>query len=228
MILYRPTDGDVQNMPITIRPRTCFLMTKLGNPISGELSEMRKSVTKILREFTYECIDANSMTTGKDFLLKIWNLAMGVPVGIAIIDETIKPQTMANIFYEMGWMQAHGKETIVIKSKGVKVPSDFVRTEYIEFNESFDERFRAYFENLEEQAKYFALAAKQLDNNPLLSIDYYRRAFLITGSDEYKEKTLKILENQDFSKRAKSSVELLHSGFATGHQIVKKSDELTL
>lgn len=228
MILYRPTDGDVENKPIIIRPRTCFLMTKLGNPISDELLEMRESVTSILNEFKYGCIDANSMTTGKDFLLKIWNLAMGVPVGIAIIDETIKPQTMANIFYEMGWMQAHGKDTIVIKSKGVTVPSDFVRTEYIEFNESFGERFRAYFENLDEQAEYFAFIGEQLDNNPLLSIDYYRRAFLITGADIYKEKTLKILENEDFSKRAKISVESLHSGFATGIQMVKKPDMLPL
>ncbi|SHJ80062.1 hypothetical protein SAMN02745751_03406 [Dethiosulfatibacter aminovorans DSM 17477] len=222
MIFYRPTDGDVEDKPIIIRPRTAFLMTKLGDPISDELKQMRDSVTRIMNEFSYNGVDANSMTTGKDFLLKIWNIAMGVPVGIAIIDETISPQTMANIFYEMGWMQAHGKDTIVIKSKNVTIPSDFIRTEYIEFNESFDTRFKAYFENLEEQAEYYAFIGEQLDNNPLLAIDYYRRAFLITGSELYKEKTLEILDKEDFSKRTRRSVESLHSGFATGVQMVKR------
>ena len=75
MIFYRPTEGDVEDKPIILRPRTCFLMTKLGKPISEEISKIRLSITTELNKYGFDCFDANSLITGRDFLLKIWRLA---------------------------------------------------------------------------------------------------------------------------------------------------------
>ncbi len=222
MIFYRPTEGDVEDKPIILRPRTCFLMTKLGKPISEEISKIRLSITTELNKYGFDCFDANSLITGRDFLLKIWRLALGVPLGVAIIDSSIKSQTMANIFYEVGWMQALGKETLIIKTKDVEIPSDFIRTEYINFDSDFNNRFKDFLTNIDEAADYYGFLGDQLENNPLLSIDYYRRAFLITGSDEYQSKAKEVFERSDFGNRAKNSVESLHCGFATGNQIIKK------
>jgi hypothetical protein len=222
MIFYRPTEGDVEDKPIVLTPRTCFLMTKLGKPISEDILKIRKSITSVLSKYEFGCIDANSLMTGKDFLLKIWRLAMGVPLGVAIIDSSMKSQTMANIFYEVGWMQSQGKETLIIKTIDAKIPSDFVRTEYINFDTDFINRFNAFLTSIDEAAVYYGFLGDQLENNPLLSIDYYRRAFLITGSEEYQSKAKEVFERSDFKGRAKNSVESLHCGFATGNQIIKK------
>ncbi len=132
-------------------------------------------------------IDARSKITGRDFLLKIWGIALSVPIGIGVITEEFSPQTLANIFYEIGLMHALGKETVVVKTPKSKVPSDFVRTEYIQYDNDFASNFRIFLDNLSEVADYYSILAKQVEQNPLLSIDYYKRAYLITGLDRYRE-----------------------------------------
>jgi hypothetical protein len=106
MISYSPIDGEVYSKTSIFRPRTCFLMTKIGNPIPEEIVEIRENIQKILESKNYNLIDANTFITGKDFLLKIWQLLLSVPLGIAIINEELDQFTMANIFYEIGLMQA--------------------------------------------------------------------------------------------------------------------------
>lgn len=73
MILYRPTDGDVQDSPPKWRPRTCFVMSQLGKPIPSELKAVRSAFNAIAGDFDYGVIDAESVTTGRDFLLKYGN-----------------------------------------------------------------------------------------------------------------------------------------------------------
>jgi hypothetical protein len=63
------------------------------------------------------------------------------------------------IYYEMGVAQAFGKETIVIKSPKSEIPSDFSRTEYIEYDENFRENFLKYLESVDEQADHYELAS---------------------------------------------------------------------
>jgi hypothetical protein len=214
MILYRPTDGDVESRRINLLPRTCFIMTKLGDDVPPEIEKIRNKVESILERYEYKCIDADSKTTGKDFLIKIWKFAMGVPLGIAIIDETINSQTMANIFYEVGWMQATGKETLIIKTPKAKVPSDFVRTEHVVWNSKFETKVTAYLDGLDELAEYYGGLGEELGNNPLLAIDYYRRAFLISGDSAYQTNAKTIINNIELGNRAKNCVEFLHSEFA--------------
>lgn len=213
MILYRPTDGDVQSTPIRSRPRTAFLMVQLGGTVPKVVTEIRESVDAILAEQSYTLVDADSLTTGKDFLLKIWQLVVSVPVGIAIVHEGIPPQTMANIFYELGWMQAYGKETILIRAGNVAIPSDFVRTEWVPFDGNFERRFRAFVKGLEDLADYYQVIAEQVEQNPLLSIDYLRRAYLLKGEKKLQRRARQIHAASGLEGRARNSVETLLSSF---------------
>jgi hypothetical protein len=122
-------------------------------------------------------------------------------------------KTKANIYYELGIAQALGKETIIVKSTKCEIPSDFVRTEYIEFNEGFTNNFSKYLSSLNEQAEHYELVAEQLDRNPILAIDYLKRAFLISGDERLRQKAHQILEDAGLEARAKNSVEQLAASF---------------
>ena len=213
MIIYNPTDGDALTNSIPSKPRHCFLMTKLGSPIPEDIINIRNSVAQTCKNHKYELIDANLQITGRDFLLKIWKLIASTPISIGICHKDIPPQTQANIYYEIGVAQALGKETVIIKSKESKVPSDFIRTEYIEYNENFRENFSKFFETVNEQAKHYETVASLIDRNPVLSIDYLKRAFLITGDERLRNKIQYFLNMPGFKKRAKNSVELIAATF---------------
>lgn len=63
------------------------------------------------------------------------------PLSVGICHEEIPAKSQANIWYELGVAQAMGKETLIAKSPYSDIPSDFVRTEYIEFNARFSAKF---------------------------------------------------------------------------------------
>ena len=213
MIIYSPLDGDALMSSIPSNPRHCFLMTRLGKPIPDEVAKIHDSVLKLCNNVRYEVIDASTRVTGRDFLLKIWRLIASAPLSVGICHEAIPTKTQANIYYELGIAQALGKETIIVKSPKAEIPSDFVRTEYIEFNNEFDRNFSKYLATLNEQAEHYELVADQLDRNPILAIDYLKRAFLITGDDRLRQKAHLILEEAGVEARAKNSVEQLAASF---------------
>ena len=82
MILYDPVEGDVLSKHIKYRPQTCFIMTQLGTPIPNEIKNIRRTLEKYLKQKKLITIDASSNIKGKDFLLKIWEMILSVPVGI--------------------------------------------------------------------------------------------------------------------------------------------------
>ena len=106
MILYNPTDGIAQQIKIKYRPQTCFIMTQLGKPIPPQVTQIRRRLKKILNRNNLSENDAVSVVTGRDFMIKIWRLLVSVPLGIAIIDDTMSSTTLCNIFYEVGLMHA--------------------------------------------------------------------------------------------------------------------------
>ena len=213
MIIYSPMDGDALTSPITSNPRHCFLMTRLGKPVPRGVSEIRRSITEICNKANYKVIDAGSRVTGRDFLLKIWRLIASAPLSVGICHEDIPPKTQANIYYELGIAQALGKETIIVKSPGAETPSDFIRTEHLEFDARFATNFANYLDSLVEQASHYELVADQLERNPVLAIDYLKRAFLITGDEELRNKAKQLLNEPGLNSRAKNSVELLAAAF---------------
>lgn len=209
MINYSPINGDPSTTPISYRPRTCFLMTQLGGTVSDDVKQIRKDVELGLLKAEFSVIDADSAVTGKDFLLKIWEMIVAVPLGIAIIDRTMPIRTLCNIFYELGMAQSLGKETLVIKAPEAEMPSDFVRTEYIPYDQNFARRFSAFLEGMKEREEYYEQTSDLLENNPLLSIDYLRRAYLLSGNQQYRDRANDIFERSQLAGRARNSVEAL-------------------
>jgi nucleoside 2-deoxyribosyltransferase len=214
MIIYNPTNGLPLSESIKSLPRHCFLMTKIGTPIPTEIKKIHTAVKKICKEYDYQVIDASYKVTGKDFLDKIWKAIAGCPLAVAIIHEDMSEETRANIFYELGVAQALGKETVVIKSMAQKVPSDFVRTEYIEFDKKFEKNFKKFFQNMiEDTLDSYAEMATALEQNPSLSIDYLKRSYLISGDQKYKRRATKIAKDAGFNKRPQTNVEVLAAKF---------------
>jgi hypothetical protein len=188
-------------------------MSAMGKPLSAELISTKKRVRAILRAGNFGMVDAGSLTTGKDYLLKIWALAVSCPVGIAIVHEGIRPETMANVFYELGWMQAYGRETVVIKVGDVKLPSDLVRTEYISVDARFNRNMEGFLTSLNDRAEYYQTLAGLLEANPLLAIDYLRRAYLLTGTRALRQRARRIFAASGLDGRALNSVERLMATF---------------
>lgn len=213
MIIYSPLDGLPLPHNIQSQAKHCFLMTRIGNPVPPMVEDIRSSVEKCCKSYNYAVIDAQARVTGRDFLLKIWKLIASAPLSVGVLHEDIPESTQANIFYELGVAQALGKETVIIKSPKSKVPSDFVRSEYIQFNDDFENNFDEYLKSVFEQAEYYELLADQLEKNPVLALDYLKRAFLIKGDDALKAKATKIVESSGLDERAANSVELLAASF---------------
>ena len=174
---------------------------------------MRQKISECCVRVDYRVIDAAARVTGRDFLIKIWKQIASTPLAVGIVHEDIAPSTQANIYYELGVAQALGKETVIVKSPAAKVPSDFVRTEYIEFDQKFKANFKIYLRGLSEQAEHYEIVADQLDRNPILAIDYLKRAYLITGDARLRNKAREILREAGIENRAKNSVELLAAAF---------------
>jgi len=188
-------------------------MTRLGEPIHKEILDIGKAITATCQNNGFKVIDASTQITGRDFLLKIWKQIAATPLAVGVCHEKLPQKTQSNIYYELGIAQAMGKETILVKSTASDIPSDFVRTEYLEFNSKFSDRFSMYLHELEDQAEHYELMADQLENNPVLSIDYLKRAFLITGDTRLRDKARKLLADTGLRDRAKNSVEQLAALF---------------
>jgi hypothetical protein len=213
MNFYNPTNGEVDTTPVNYRPRTSFLLTQLGGNKSPELLRMRQSIDEMLSARSISIIDAGSVTTGKDFLLKIWKLIYAVPMVIAVVERYTPIGTLQNIFYELGVAQAMGKETLVIVGDKADMPSDLVRTEYISFGKQFAQQFSQFLDDYEALAGYYDTVSEQLDRNPVLAIDYLRRSYLISGEISAREKARGLLQGANADDRAKNSVEALLANF---------------
>jgi len=174
-----------------------------------QAKKMRESVTKICDQYDYKVIDASVEVTGRDFLLKIWRLIASTSISVAISHEEFPLPTIMNIYYELGIARTLGKETMIVKSIQAIHPSDLVRDEYIEFGKTFDADFSKFLDHVDKQAEYYEIMAEQLENNPLLSIDYLRRAYLITGDEKLQSRARALLRDAKLKGRAKDSVEML-------------------
>lgn len=219
MIFYNH-DREVITDLISYIPKSCFIMTQLGLPLPKSTSEISDAIKIELDKRNIEILDANSKVTGKDFLNKIWRMILSVPIGVAILTKEMKPSTVSNIFYEIGVLNTLGKETIVIKSADFIIPSDLIRTEYIEFGKDFSTRFNKFLDTVFELADHYEIMAESLISNPILAIDYYRRAYLITGDKEYFERVKEIRDKNKFDTQ---SLNFIQGFLSTEKRMNKKA-----
>jgi hypothetical protein len=73
-----------------------------------------------------------------------------------------------------------------------RIPSDFVRTEYIEYGRGFKREVEKYLRTFFEQARYYDSVVDpcQESRNPIATIDWLRRSYLITGDEATKKRRL--------------------------------------
>ncbi|MDA2920318.1 hypothetical protein MYX76_12645 [Desulfobacterota bacterium AH_259_B03_O07] len=177
------------------------------------VKEIGTAVKSCCREIDYAVIDAAARIGGRDILIKIWKMLASSPLAVGVVHESIPASTQANIFYELGVAQALGKETAIVKSPKAVIPSDFIRTEYITFDTKFTANFSRFLDGLKEQSEHYEIVADQLDRNPVLAIDYLKRAYLITGEARLKKKAKSVIKDAGLQDRAANSIELLAAGF---------------
>jgi hypothetical protein len=72
---------------------------------------------------------------------------------------------------------------------------------------------KSYLRNVFKQGEWYEFVAGNIERNPLLSLDYLRRAFLISGDESIREKVTEICEGLALHERAKNSVESLLADF---------------
>ena len=187
MIVYHPFEGDISSSPVIYSPKSCFVMTQLGDDICPQIKRIRNVITRLLKKYNIAELDANSTTTGGDYMTKIWKQTFASPIGIAIISEDLPARTIGNIFYELGLMDSYGKETLVIKTPKCDIPSDLKRTEYINAENRYSRKIESFLNNIQKRADYYELVADQIElGDPVQAIDYKRRAYLITGENRIK------------------------------------------
>lgn len=195
MILYSPLNSEVLTEPFLLKPKSCFIMSPLGDNASPVIIKIRGTLDKKLQDVGINSIDATKRVTGGDFLDKIWKQILSVPFGVAIIDEKISQTTLGNIFYELGLFDILGKYSVVIKTKECEMPSDFKRSEYLSFDDSFENNFNKFLDTIFEQEDHYVLMAETFaESKPILAIDYLRRAFLISGDQQCQKMASKIFE----------------------------------
>lgn len=209
MIVYSPINGEVLTDAVKFHPRTAFIMTQLGTPLPKELVKIRKGLKKELKKYNFKQVDASSLVTGKDFLDKIWKIILGVPLGIAILTKDMPERTIANIYYELGIMDALGKETIIIKSKDYEIPSDFKRTEYINFNATFISSFKKFQFNIDERESHYWLMGELMQADPVLAIDYIKRAYLLRPLKKYIKEAERIYKTNEDNIDSQSKLHIL-------------------
>lgn len=207
MILYDPTSNDALCQPRQIHCRTAFIMTKLGK-VPDIVNEIRQKLNTMLAG-KYDIIDADSFTTGKDLFTKIWKCITSVPIGIAIIYKGISAKTLANIFMELGMLHAYGKETLIIKSGNVRIPSDLSGIEYVGYDMDFERHMNHFLDHLDAAAEYYIQMADMIENDPFLAIDYLRRAYMLNGDRTLCEKARQVFDSANQTDRSKRSVEAL-------------------
>ena len=66
---------------------------------------------------------------------------------------------------------------------------------------------------IHEQADYFERMADQLERDPILALDYLKRAFLINGDNNLKRNARKVVKGAGLDERAANSVEQIAAVF---------------
>ena len=221
MINYNPTgtSDKADRTGIEHYPKTCFLMTKLGDGVSDEVEGARAEIESTLKTRGMKIRDAKSIVTGGNLQSKIWHMMLGVPLGIAIIGKPMSRPTYGNIFYELGVMQASGKATLIVTTSAAEVPSDFAGTEYVEYNNQFRQEIKKFMKAYLKLDQYYETVADNLAaGDPLSSIDYLRRAYLINGKKTLQRKAMGLFQNSQFGKRATGNVEHAFNEFWHEHR----------
>jgi hypothetical protein len=212
-LIFSPLSEEILEGPFQPYPRTAFIMMQDNRGTVKMEREIEKAVCQALKKKNFDAKKASELRGTKDFLNKIIQLIRGSGFGIAIFSQYTNAISLANIFFEIGLCNILGKPVIVVKNKGAKAPSDFIRTEWVNYSND-DDRWKADFINslnsLRDSANYYekigdlAIKADEIDFE--LAFERYKQAFLISGSNKVKEKIKRLLEKINDAKNTNTGV----------------------
>jgi len=179
-------------------------MRQIGNPPAVD-ERMVEIVLEVLALRRIPTKDADASTGGKDFLERILGLIRGTGFTIAIFSHDTRATAMANITLELGFAAMCGKPLIIVKSKEAAAPSDFTRTDWIDYDLKDEARFRkklgqaldtindlAVFEDM---LLDVALGARSIDC--AIAFERANKAFLLTREDRFLDKAEEIKRRLD-------------------------------
>lgn len=182
----------LQTGPQTLLPRSAFLMRQLGSPPGIDL-QMATIVAEVFRKRGINSKDADTSTGAKDFLERILNLIRGTGFTVAIFSSETRPTAMANIALELGFAAMCGKPLVIVKAKGAAAPSDLTRTDWVEYDQADERRFRnkldQALDQIDQVAEFqetlleVALEARSMDC--AVAFERASKAFLLTGEPRF-------------------------------------------
>lgn len=146
--------------------------------------------------------DADASTGGGDFLERILGLIRATGFTVAIFSHETRANAMANITLELGFAAMCGKPLVIVKSKDAKPPSDFTRTDWIEYDADDEARFRAKLgqalDTIDDAGAFqdflleTAMEAKSIDC--AIALERANKAFLLTSDESLIDKAERIAE----------------------------------
>lgn len=167
-------------------------MLQSGGELTADDLFMQDAARAQMGAQGYEIKTAIDLRRSGDYLHKITKMIMGCGFGVAVFSSDTPSRTIGNIFFEVGYCLALGKPVILVVKGGSKVmPSDFVRSEWVEFKPGSEEQFQqdlaGQINGLTQQSAFFELLAdaayeaEEVDHE--LVVERYKRAALINSSE---------------------------------------------
>lgn len=188
-LVFSPLSEDILGIPPKrLYPGHAFVMRQIGDPPATDL-RMAEIVEEVFTARSVPRMDADASTGGGDFLERILGLIRATGFTVAIFSHETRPTAMANITLELGFAAMCGKPLIIAKSKGAKTPSDFTRTDYVEYDPADEPRFHDKLHQaldtidqagaFEELLLDTALAARSIDC--AIALERANKGFLLTS-----------------------------------------------
>jgi len=204
-LVFSPLSEDVLvSPPRGLHPKCAFIMRQIGDPPDMD-SKMVQIVLEEPARRDIRSKDADATTGGKDFLERILGLIRGTGFTIAIFSHETRPTAMANIALELGFAAMCGKPLVIIKSKSATAPSDFKRTDWIDYDDHDEDRFRSKiqqaFDTIDEIARFedvlldVALNARSIDC--AVAFERANKAFLLTSDPRFLDQAEQIKRRLD-------------------------------
>jgi hypothetical protein len=201
-LVFSPLSEDIlSSPPKRLHPGHAFVMRQIGDPPAVD-KRMAEIVEEVFAARGVRTKDADASTGGGDFLERILGLIRATGFTVAIFSHETRADAMANITLELGFAAMCGKPLVIVKSKEAKAPSDFTRTDWIEFDQGKEGRFRAKLNqalNTIEEASDFenflletAIEAKSIDC--AVALERAIKAFLLNSDATLLDKAERIAE----------------------------------
>ena len=192
-LVFSPLSEDVLGpAPVQLFPKSAFVARQLGGPPAVD-QEMFEVTRTVLEEFGISVMDADSSSGRMDFLERVLGLIRGTGFTVAVFSQETRRTAFANIALELGFAAMCGKPLVIVKSRGAEAPSDLTRTDWIEYDQAQQDRFRTKLEQaveeisalavFEEDKLEVALEADHMDC--AIAFERIRKAFLLTGEQAY-------------------------------------------